>query len=88
MAQAEKTDDFVPRGPRWECDVDVPARDANGRECSLRIANLSNGGFMAESDCHPVVGTLLTFELPGQGEVQAEVRWAIGSRFGALLVQD
>lgn len=86
--QAEQMEDFVPRGPRWDCEVDVPARDTSGKLVPLRISNMSNGGFMAESDARPAVGTVLTFELPGEGEMQAEIRWAIGNRFGALLLQD
>ena len=90
MAQQaeQQTDNFVPRSPRWDCEVEVPARDASGRAVPLRISNMSNGGFMAESDAKPAIGTVLTFELPDEGEVQAEVRWAIGKRFGALIRQD
>ena len=90
MAQQaqQQNDDFVPRSPRWDCEVVVPAQDASGRPVPLRISNMSNGGFMAESDARPAIGTVLTFELPGEGKVQAEVRWAIGKRFGALIHQD
>lgn len=88
MVQAATVHEFTPRGPRWDVDHDVVARDQSGRTCKVRIANLSNGGFMAESDCALPIGSVLTLDMPGEGEVQAEVRWAIGERFGAVIVED
>ena len=88
MAQAEKVHEFTPRGSRWAVDHDVVARDAAGRECRIRIANLSNGGFMAESNSILGIGAVLTLDMPGDGRVQAQIRWAIGKRFGAEIIKD
>lgn len=88
MAQAERLNGSGSRGARWEVDHEVVAQASDGRACTVRIANLSNGGFMAESDRPLSIGSILTLEVPGEGKVEAEIRWAIGQRFGAMIVED
>ena len=88
MAQAGRLQDHAQRAQRWDCNVAVVARGVDGKEYPIRIANLSNGGFMAESDVSIAVGTHITFEMPGAEEMQAQVRWAIGKRFGAMIIED
>ena len=88
MTQAKTVHEFPPRARRWNVDHAVPARDAAGREYEVRIGNMSNGGFMAESDRAPATGTVLTLEVPGEDSMDAEIRWVIGKRFGAMIIED
>lgn len=52
---------------------------------TLTIVNLSVQGFMARSDQDFAAGDRLFVPLPGNGTVEAEVRWALGGRIGCRL---
>ena len=88
MAQPDTVHQFTPRARRWDVDHAVTARDTNGREYQVRVANMSNGGFMAESDRGIAIGSVITLQVPGEADLQAEIRWAIGKRFGAMIIED
>lgn len=77
---------FVQRPARWECDVAVTVDDGC---CELegRIANMSNDGFMAECERKLPLGSVVAIDIPGKGKVRAEVRWAVGWRFGARFLK-
>ena len=76
---------FVPRQPRWDCDVDVVVDDGCC-ELEARIANMSEGGFMAECERRLPLGSIVKVDIPGRGTVRAEIRWAVGWRFGAMIL--
>lgn len=76
----------VDRAPRWECDFDVVIVDEIGRELIGRVANISEGGFMAECEEKVRLHEVVRVNLPGRGVVKAEVRWAVGWRFGAMIL--
>lgn len=78
----------IPREPRWECDFDVIVTDSAGRELIARVANISEGGFMAECAGQVGLGEIVRVSLPGRGQVRAEVRWAVAGRFGAMILPD
>ena len=77
---------YVKRPPRWECDVEVSVADDCGRELLARLANISDGGFMAECEEKVRKGSVVEVELPGRGKIRAEVRWVLGWRFGAMIL--
>ncbi len=77
-----------PRPPRWECDDTITVIDDCGRELIGRLGNRSEGGFMAECEEKVRIGSILQVMLPDRGPVRAEVRWVLGWRFGALILQD
>ncbi len=78
---------YVRRPPRWECDAEIVVTDDCGRELQGRLANISDTGFMAECEEKVRKGSIVEVALPGRGPVRAEVRWVLGWRFGALIVQ-
>ncbi len=77
---------YVPRPERWECDADIVVMDDCGRELIGRLANISAAGFMAECEQKIPKGSIVEVCLPDRGPVQAEVRWVLGWRFGALIL--
>ena len=79
---------YVKRPPRWECDAEVTVADDCGRELLGRLANISEGGFMAECEEKVRLGSIVEVVLPDRGKVRAEVRWALGWRFGAMILPD
>jgi hypothetical protein len=77
---------YANRPERWDCDSDVVVADDCGRELQGRLANISDGGFMAECEEKVRIGAIVEVNLPGRGPVRAEVRWALGWRFGAMIL--
>ena len=75
------------RPPRWECNADITIADDCGRELIGRLANISEGGFMAECEEKVRKGSIVEVDLPDRGRVRAEVRWVLGWRFGAMIVR-
>jgi hypothetical protein len=52
-------------------------------DMEVAVRNISNKGFMAETDgAVPIGGDALLF-LPGVGWTLASIRWSLGNRFGA-----
>ena len=79
---------YVQRPPRWSITADTTVIDGCGRSLDTRIWDISKGGFMAECEEKLPLGAVITVDLPGKGEVRAEVRWALGWRFGAMILPD
>lgn len=77
---------YVPRPERWDCRADIVVADDCGRELLARLANISEGGFMAECEEKLPKGTIVEVELPDRGRVRAQVRWVLGWRFGAMIL--
>ena len=76
------------RAERWECSADIVVADDCGRELIGRLGNISEGGFMAECEEKIPKGAIVEVDLPDRGRVRAEVRWAVGWRFGAMILAD
>lgn len=77
----------IARPPRWECSIDVVVLDDCGREILGRLGNISEAGFMAECEEKLRIGSIVETVIPERGRVRAEVRWAVGWRFGALILE-
>lgn len=86
MAQAQPQPIFHPRPPRWESNHEITVTDDCGRELIGRLGNLSGNGFMAECEEKVRIGSIVQVTLPELGKVYAEVRWALGWRFGAVIL--
>jgi PilZ domain len=85
---AYKPENFASRPERWECNADVMVNDDCGRELTGKLANISEGGFMAECEEKVRIGSIVEVNLPDRGHVRAEVRWVLGWRFGAKILTD
>lgn len=77
---------YVRRPERWETDAAIVVADDCGRELIGRLANISEGGFMADCEEKMSLGAIVEVDLPARGRVQAEVRWVLGWRFGAMIL--
>ena len=80
--------EYAYRAERWECNADIVVADDCGRELIGRLGNISEGGFMAECEEKIPKGAIVEVDLPDRGRVRAEVRWAVGWRFGAMILPD
>lgn len=53
----------------------------------VQLVNISANGFMIRTDTDVAIGDRLSLRLPVVGEVQAEVRWALGGRVGCQFAR-
>jgi hypothetical protein len=79
---------YAQRPPRRAITTDVTVVDGCGRQLQSRLWNISDGGFMAECEEKVPLGAFVTIDLPARGTVRAEVRWVLGWRFGAMIVDE
>ena len=86
--QAQRQDSYVARPKRWSITADAEIIDGCGRRLLARLWNISLGGFAAECEEKLPLGAEIVVDLPGRGLVRAEVRWAVGWRFGAMILGD
>ena len=82
----DRKPNYVQRPPRWSIRADTILVDGAGRELEIRLWNISEGGFMAECEEKPTTGSHIDVDLPDRGRVRAEVRWALGWGFGAMIL--
>lgn len=52
----------------------------------VKICDVSQCGFKAECADSVQIGSLMILDVPGIGEVQAQVRWQLGSRMGGMFL--
>jgi len=88
MSQPAQASDRRRRPERWDASGEITVDDGCGRELYARLGNISDAGFMCECEEKLPVGAVVMADLPGRGPVRAEIRWAVGWRFGALILED
>jgi hypothetical protein len=55
-------------------------------EIEVKVRDLSASGFMAECAEWVEIGSHVSLEVPGIGEVRAQVRWQVGTRMGGMFL--
>ncbi len=71
------------RASRFSVEIDAKVRELGNEGCEARLINISETGFMAESDGEFEVGTRIWLILPGRERANALVRWVAGDKMGA-----
>lgn len=69
--------------PRFQTDLEARVRELGANGIEARILNISERGFMAESDGRFEVGARVWLMLPGRERANAVVKWTAGDRLGA-----
>ena len=75
------------RSPRVDVELDVKMRELGANGVEARVLNISETGFMAESDGHFDVGTRIWLILPGRDRASAMVKWTAGDKLGAEFAE-
>lgn len=57
----------------------------DGRALTMVIVNLSPSGLMMRCEADYAVGDRILVQLPLVGTMTAEIRWALGGRFGCRM---
>lgn len=82
IADAEDDSDRR-RMPRVPLELDVTMRELGANGVEARVLNISERGFMAETEAHFEIGTRVWLILPGRERANAVVKWTAGDRLGA-----
>ena len=75
------------RSARVAVEIDAKVRELGNEGCEARLINISETGFMAESDGDFEVGTRIWLILPGRERANALVRWIAGRKIGAEFAE-
>ena len=72
---------------RVPVDLDVTMRELGETGVEARVLNISETGFMAQSDAHFEVGSRVWLILPERERANAVVKWIAGDRLGAEFAE-
>ncbi len=75
------------RSSRVAVEIAARVRELGEEGCEARVVNISNTGFMAETDGTFEVGTRVWLILPGRERANALVRWIAGDKMGAEFAE-
>ena len=75
------------RFPRLPVDVDAKMRELGASGVEARVLNISEAGFMAESEGRFEVGSRVWLMLPGRDRANAVVKWTAGDKLGAEFAE-
>ena len=87
MIKARIANDVDPtdrrRSTRVEVEIDARVRELGSEGSEARLVNISDTGFMAQSDGDFEVGSRIWLILPARERASAIVRWTAGDKLGA-----
>jgi len=86
IADAEDPSDRR-RFTRQSVDLDARVRELGETGIAARIINISESGFMAESEGSFEVGSRVWLMLPGRERANAVVKWTAGDKLGAEFAE-
>lgn len=75
------------RSSRLAVEIGAKVRELGNEGCEARVVNISETGFMAETDGEFEVGTRVWLILPGRDRANALVRWTAGTKMGAEFAE-
>ncbi len=75
------------RFSRHSVDLDARVRELGESGIDARIINISESGFMAETDGNFEVGSRVWLMLPGHERANAVVKWTAGDKLGAEFAE-
>jgi len=71
------------RLPRFAVDIEAKMRELGASGVEAKVLNISERGFMAESEARFEVGSRVWLMLPGRERANAVVKWTAGDKIGA-----
>lgn len=73
--------------PRMPVEIEGTVRELGANGVEARILNISEHGFMAESEGRFEVGSRVWLMLPGCERANAVIKWTAGDRLGAEFAE-
>jgi len=75
------------RASRVPVELDARVRELGSEGVEARVLNISESGFMAETDGNFDVGSRVWLMLPGRERANAVVKWTAGDKLGAEFAE-
>ena len=75
------------RSSRVPVALEAKMRELGANGVEARVLNISEQGFMAESDTHFEVGSRVWLMLPGRERANAVIKWTAGDKLGAEFAE-
>jgi hypothetical protein len=75
------------RASRHPVELDATVRELGTTGIDARLLNISETGFMAQSEGDFEVGSRVWLMLPGRERANAVVRWTAGDKLGAEFAE-
>ena len=75
------------RAHRLPIELEATVRELGANGIEARILNISERGFMAQSEGSFEVGSRVWLMLPGKGRANALVKWTAGDKLGAEFAE-
>lgn len=72
---------------RYPVELDARVRELGSEGSEVKLLNISESGFMAESDGEFEVGSRVWLMIPGRERANAVVRWIAGKKMGAEFAE-
>jgi hypothetical protein len=84
---AEDQGDERRQADRLPVELDAKMRELGASGIEAKVLNISERGFMAESDGRFEVGSRVWLMLPGRERANAVIRWTAGDKLGAEFAE-
>jgi len=84
---AEVKGDERRRSPRVPVELEAKVRELGEAGVDARVLNISEIGFMAESEARFEVGSRIWLMLPGRERANAVIKWIAGDKLGAEFAE-
>ena len=78
--------EWIPRKPRHIVDVAAVVHRSNESKVAARLFNMSFSGCGLAAACALQTGERVRIAIPGQGYIEAEMRWSSDNRGGARFL--
>jgi hypothetical protein len=75
------------RAHRLPIEIEATVRELGANGLEARVLNISERGFMAQSEGRFEVGSRVWLMLPGRGRANAVVKWTAGDKLGAEFAE-
>ena len=75
------------RSSRFVVELDAKMRELGSTGIDARLLNISETGFMAQTDGSFEVGSRVWLILPGRARANAVVKWTAGDKLGAEFAE-
>ena len=75
------------RSSRYAVELDAKMRELGSTGIDARLINISETGFMAQTDGSFEVGSRVWLILPGRARANAVVKWTAGDKLGAEFAE-
>lgn len=77
---------WIKRAPRIDGHHEAIVVDGQGRQYSVTVLDISNGGFRLQSQETFRIGEYIAIRVPRYGDFSAQIRWALGSEAGGVFL--